>query len=54
MGNLRGNDSAERAPTCVLLASRHHCYFTATIVRVSVFVTGVQNSQEITHEAIPA
>lgn len=26
------------------------CYFTATIVSVNVFVAGVQNSQEITHE----
>ena len=26
------------------------CYFTATIVSMNVFVAGVQNSQEITHE----
>ena len=33
-----------------LSASRHRGYFTATIVSVSPFVTGVQNSREITHE----
>ena len=33
-----------------MLASRHPCYFTATMVSVSAFVTGVRNSQEITHE----
>jgi uncharacterized protein YecE (DUF72 family) len=32
------------------LDSRDPCYFTATIVSVNAFVTGVQNSQEITHE----
>src|SRR3989337_1380739 len=33
-----------------MLASRHPCYFTATMVSVSTFVTGVRNSQEIRHE----
>src|SRR4028118_384878 len=39
-----------RATAFFRLASRHPCYFVVTIDRMSVFVTGVQNSQEITHE----
>lgn len=34
----------------LLSASRYPRYFTATIVRVKVLVTGVRNSQEVTHE----
>ena len=37
-------------PASFLFALRRLCYFTATIVSVSGFVPGVQNSQEITHE----
>ena len=33
-----------------LSASRRFRYFTATMVSVSAFVAGVQNSREITHD----
>jgi len=51
---IQGKSAEERsgreyAKLC-LLASRHRNYFTATIVSVTPFVTGVQNSQEITHD----
>jgi uncharacterized protein YecE (DUF72 family) len=51
---IQGKSAEERSgreyARLSLLASRHRDYFAATIVNVTPFVTGVQNSQEITHE----